>query len=203
MDLATLQKRVKANMYRNKKAFAEDLDLIWSNCLTYNSHPVSFSPAADSADLASQSHPLRHSAETLRLKSNALLEFISDPSLPSRPIFSTIANGASRSVSQMGTPMPGGEDGDDEGDSADERRSRAGTEDPLHKLTNGINGDGRDRSNSPMGSRSQTPLGERPPPRKLGRGPVRRSIHAFRALTSGLARQAFSLASDSSTQDFC
>lgn len=40
MDLATLQKRVKSQMYRSKKAFADDLDLIWSNCLLYNSHPV-------------------------------------------------------------------------------------------------------------------------------------------------------------------
>lgn len=40
MDLATLLKRVKSQMYRTKKAFADDLDLIWSNCLAYNSHPV-------------------------------------------------------------------------------------------------------------------------------------------------------------------
>lgn len=40
MDLATLQKRVKQQTYRTKKAFADDLDLIWSNCLLYNSHPV-------------------------------------------------------------------------------------------------------------------------------------------------------------------
>lgn len=40
MDLGTLQKRVKSGMYRSKKAFADDLDLIWSNCLAYNTHPV-------------------------------------------------------------------------------------------------------------------------------------------------------------------
>jgi len=40
MDLATLLKKVKQQAYRTKKAFAEDLDLIWSNCLLYNSHPV-------------------------------------------------------------------------------------------------------------------------------------------------------------------
>lgn len=46
MDLATLLKRVKQQTYRTKKAFAEDLDLIWSNCLLYNSHPVRDGAAA-------------------------------------------------------------------------------------------------------------------------------------------------------------
>ena len=41
MDLATLLKKVRQQSYRTKKAFADDLDLIWSNCLLYNSHPVS------------------------------------------------------------------------------------------------------------------------------------------------------------------
>lgn len=40
MDLATLLKKVRQQSYRTKKAFSEDLDLIWSNCLLYNSHPV-------------------------------------------------------------------------------------------------------------------------------------------------------------------
>lgn len=40
MDLATLLKKVKQQSYRTKRAFAEDIDLIWSNCLLYNSHPV-------------------------------------------------------------------------------------------------------------------------------------------------------------------
>lgn len=40
MDLSTLMKKVKAGSYHSKKAFADDLDLIWSNCLIYNSHPV-------------------------------------------------------------------------------------------------------------------------------------------------------------------
>lgn len=44
MDLATLLKRVKGQVYRTKKAFADDLDLIWSNCLSYNSHPVGVIP---------------------------------------------------------------------------------------------------------------------------------------------------------------
>ena len=51
MDLATLQKRVKQQTYRTKKAFADDLDLIWSNCLLYNSHPVR-SPASRADELA-------------------------------------------------------------------------------------------------------------------------------------------------------
>lgn len=52
MDLATLLKRVKQQTYRTKKAFADDLDLIWSNCLLYNSHPVRFGlPCASRARL--------------------------------------------------------------------------------------------------------------------------------------------------------
>ena len=35
-----MQKKVKAGAYKNKKQFAHDLDLIWDNCLVYNSDPV-------------------------------------------------------------------------------------------------------------------------------------------------------------------
>lgn len=41
MDLTTLLKNVKNRMYKTKKSFARDLNLIWSNCLTYNSVEVS------------------------------------------------------------------------------------------------------------------------------------------------------------------
>lgn len=156
MDLATLQKRVKSNVYRTKKAFADDLDLIWSNCLTYNSHPVRsltsyFYNFADSS--TTQSHPLRRSAETLRAKSNQLLEFITDPSIPTRPIFSALAHNSltSASNSRRSTPRPSmmDGDGDDEGDAEGEsdfetksRASRGVTEEIHNKLTNGVNGSG-------------------------------------------------------------
>ncbi|PWN51023.1 hypothetical protein IE53DRAFT_368416 [Violaceomyces palustris] len=65
MDLGTMQKKIKSGQYKNKKQFAHDLDLIWDNCLTYNSDP---------------SHPLRRNVQFMRKKANHLLEFISDKS---------------------------------------------------------------------------------------------------------------------------
>ncbi len=63
MDLGTMQKKVKANAYRNKKQFAHDLDLIWDNCLVYNSDPA---------------HPLRRNVQFMRKKANHLLHYIHD-----------------------------------------------------------------------------------------------------------------------------
>lgn len=40
MDLQTMQKKVKSHAYKNKQDFGIDLNLIWENCLTYNSDPV-------------------------------------------------------------------------------------------------------------------------------------------------------------------
>lgn len=157
MDLATLLKRVKQQTYRTKKAFADDLDLIWSNCLLYNSHPVRRQPllrCSNSIDLFAlqQSHPLRRSAEILRQKSNQLLEFITDPSLPTRSLYAaTVVQEARQKGSQRGTPALGDEDADGEGDSDEERAagiksvqaSRLRRERSMASaVPNGINGDG-------------------------------------------------------------
>ena len=40
MDLGTVLKKVKAQQYKDKKAFKADLDLIWDNCLLYNTLAV-------------------------------------------------------------------------------------------------------------------------------------------------------------------
>jgi transcriptional activator SPT7 len=40
MDLSTMLKKVKNRVYENKAQFAADLNLIWDNCLVYNSEPV-------------------------------------------------------------------------------------------------------------------------------------------------------------------
>ena len=40
MDFQTMLKRVKSRAYKSKREFKDDLDLIWSNCLTYNAAPV-------------------------------------------------------------------------------------------------------------------------------------------------------------------
>ncbi|BGP36918.1 Transcriptional activator spt7 [Rhodotorula kratochvilovae] len=160
MDLATLLKKVKQQAYRTKKAFAEDLDLIWSNCLLYNSHP---------------NHPLRHSAEALRAKSNQLLEFITDPALTQRQLLVASMGSAAfdarrASSTRIGTPD---EDADAEADSDDEgaRSKRALSE----RLLNGVNGDRpRDSSASPGPSRSATPSLARRLSRKVSVAPLAR-----------------------------
>lgn len=63
MDLGLMLKNVKSGKYRTKEAFRKDLDLIWDNCLAYNTEP---------------SHPLRISAELMRKRSHNLLSYIQD-----------------------------------------------------------------------------------------------------------------------------
>jgi transcriptional activator SPT7 len=65
MDLGSMQKKVKSGQYKTKKQFAHDLNLIWDNCLLYNSDPT---------------HPLRRNVQFMRKKADHLLEFISDKS---------------------------------------------------------------------------------------------------------------------------
>ncbi|KAF5354367.1 hypothetical protein D9758_010777 [Tetrapyrgos nigripes] len=63
MDFQTMLKKVKQRQYKSKKEFKDDLDLIWSNCFTYN---------------ASENHPLRKCAQRLKIKSEKLLANITD-----------------------------------------------------------------------------------------------------------------------------
>ncbi|GAA5908039.1 SAGA histone acetyltransferase complex subunit SPT7 [Sporobolomyces salmoneus] len=152
MDLATLLKKVRQQSYRTKKAFAEDLDLIWSNCLLYNSHP---------------DHPLRVNAQALREKSHQLLEFITDPVMNQRNLLAASLGPLDRRGSFVaGTPDY--DDGDADGESDDERSRRGVSERVFH----GLNGDTRDSSASPAPSRSQTP-GARLN-RKISGGPLGR-----------------------------
>lgn len=82
MDLGAVLKKVKSGQYKAKGQFIEDLELIWSNCFTYNSFAT---------------HPLRTAADSLRNKANNLLKFVSEPCassqanskstrLPTRPL---------------------------------------------------------------------------------------------------------------------
>lgn len=63
MDLGTMLRNVRQGRYRSKAQFMRDLDLIWDNCLTYNSEPT---------------HPLRRSVQVLRAKANHLLTYVND-----------------------------------------------------------------------------------------------------------------------------
>ncbi|MCJ1404632.1 Transcriptional activator spt7 [Xylographa trunciseda] len=42
MDLSTMTKKLKAVQYKSKQEFVGDLNLIWQNCLTYNTDPAHF-----------------------------------------------------------------------------------------------------------------------------------------------------------------
>ncbi|EEP82622.1 conserved hypothetical protein [Uncinocarpus reesii 1704] len=42
MDLGSMTKKLKALQYKSKQDFVEDLNLIWSNCLKYNTNPEHF-----------------------------------------------------------------------------------------------------------------------------------------------------------------
>ncbi|EMD32993.1 hypothetical protein CERSUDRAFT_126483 [Gelatoporia subvermispora B] len=63
MDLQTMLKKVKQKQYKSKKEFKDDLDLIWTNCFTYN---------------ATENHPLRQCASRLKAKAEKLLQNITD-----------------------------------------------------------------------------------------------------------------------------
>ena len=40
MDFQTMLRKVKQKNYRSKREFQDDLDLIWTNCYTYNASEV-------------------------------------------------------------------------------------------------------------------------------------------------------------------
>jgi hypothetical protein len=40
MDFQTMLKKIKQKHYKSKREYKDDLDLIWSNCLTYNADEV-------------------------------------------------------------------------------------------------------------------------------------------------------------------
>ncbi|KDQ11985.1 hypothetical protein BOTBODRAFT_34839 [Botryobasidium botryosum FD-172 SS1] len=63
MDLGTMLRKCKGHVYKNKKEFADDLNLIWDNCLLYNTDPA---------------HQLRKDANFMRRKADHVLERITD-----------------------------------------------------------------------------------------------------------------------------
>ncbi|KAF9465226.1 hypothetical protein BDZ94DRAFT_1254846 [Collybia nuda] len=63
MDFQTMLKKVKQKQYKSKREFKDDLELIWSNCYTYN---------------AAENHPLRPCVKRLKLKADRLLKYITD-----------------------------------------------------------------------------------------------------------------------------
>ncbi|KAI0686712.1 hypothetical protein BC835DRAFT_1379004 [Cytidiella melzeri] len=74
MDLQTMQKKVKQKAYKSKREFQDDLDLIWSNCFTYN---------------AVEDHPIRKMATRLKAKAEILLKNITDRKERLEPVIPT------------------------------------------------------------------------------------------------------------------
>lgn len=116
MDLGTILKKVKTQQYKTKKAFGDDMTLIWDNCLEYNSYVE---------------HPLRRSANILRQRTDHLLQFVTD--LPVKPV---------RAGSVADEEIDAEGDTDEEADETDKTRKgtasrkrnyRAGTEEEKPK----------------------------------------------------------------------
>lgn len=69
MDLSSVMRKIRSLQYNSKSEFVADLNLIWSNCLLYNSDPA---------------HYLRKHAIAMRQKTQALTPLIPDVRIRSR-----------------------------------------------------------------------------------------------------------------------
>lgn len=69
MDLGTVMKKLKNLQYKSKAEFVNDLNLIWDNCLKYNSDP---------------SHYLRKHALAMKEATSKLVELIPDITIRDR-----------------------------------------------------------------------------------------------------------------------
>lgn len=80
MDLQTMLKKAKQKAYKSKREFQDDLELIWSNCYTYNNDDVSTLHHGDRVLFlkSSKDHPLRHCADRLKARADLLLQNITD-----------------------------------------------------------------------------------------------------------------------------
>ncbi|KAF1973533.1 transcriptional activator spt7 [Bimuria novae-zelandiae CBS 107.79] len=63
MDIGTMMKKLKQLAYKSKKEFVDDLELIWANCLKYNTSP---------------DHPLRKKALFMKRETEKLVPLIPD-----------------------------------------------------------------------------------------------------------------------------
>ena len=63
MDLGTMSKKLRNFEYKSKQDFIKDLNLIWDNCLTYNTVPDSI---------------YRKHANRMRDKADLLMKFVPD-----------------------------------------------------------------------------------------------------------------------------
>lgn len=94
MDLGSMTKKLKNLQYKSKMEFVADLNLIWDNCLRYNSE---------------MTHPLRRLANAMRREAEKLIPLIPDLVIRSRAEVE-----AEERRKHNGGEDDGGEDSDDE-----------------------------------------------------------------------------------------
>jgi len=95
MDIGTMIKKLKNLQYKSKKEFVADLDLIWSNCLLYNSDP---------------SHAYRKKALYMRKETDKLIPLIPDVIVRDR----AEVEAEERKNQGLDNDLDGGEDSEDD-----------------------------------------------------------------------------------------
>jgi transcriptional activator SPT7 len=95
MDIGTMMKKLKTLQYKNRTEIVSDLNLIWNNCLAYNSDP---------------NHPLRKKALYLQKKTDELIRHIPDVEVRSR----AEVEAEERKNARMDAEAAGVEDSEDE-----------------------------------------------------------------------------------------
>ena len=71
-------RKIKQHSYMSKKGFSDDLTLIWDNCLTYNTDPVSVLFSHKRMLKLDQNHHLRRAAQIMRKKADQIMRRIPD-----------------------------------------------------------------------------------------------------------------------------
>ncbi|KAF4549361.1 Transcriptional activator spt7-like protein [Elsinoe fawcettii] len=95
MDIGSMIKKLKGLQYKSKREFVGDLQLIWSNCLTYNADP---------------NHPLRKKALAMRKETDKLVPLIPDITVRDRAEIEA----EERRNQGLDNDLDGGEDSDDD-----------------------------------------------------------------------------------------
>ncbi|KAF2150016.1 hypothetical protein K461DRAFT_281275 [Myriangium duriaei CBS 260.36] len=95
MDIGTMIKKLKGLQYKSKRDFVGDLNLIWSNCLSYNNDP---------------NHPLRKKALYMRKETDKLVPLIPDITVRDR----AEVEAEERRNQGLENELDGGEDSDDD-----------------------------------------------------------------------------------------
>ncbi|WOO84408.1 Transcriptional activator spt7 [Vanrija pseudolonga] len=200
MDLSTVLRNVKTHKYKTKAEFATDLDLIWQNCLTYNT---------------TMNHPLRSVAQYMRQKTDHQLSVLHDrDERGHNPLLALLAaSGApaelQRAVSQqpsVGAPTTAAEDEDAAGESDDamgeeddaarpgnEQTPAPGHEDPNGRATPAVDASRDGRATSVGSALGERRVNGRMNGEKQSPPPFRPNLQANLELTPALIRTPYTM----------